>query len=216
MLNQWNTHPSLATRAYECHDFANSEVYQQILDGTYTQVKETPVEEEVVAAEVNVEAKSNDAPTVVLPEGFNIDAELARVNKELERYTCDAEKVDYAFAVISGIYSGILDAMFVGQCTITPEGIGLNHKQVNEFIQQILALIGIDDYPIFKRNRIANEKEDTEKVMLAASYLDERTVLEKLPFVTVDEVDKIMELKNVEDTDRFGDEGTEDNQGGEV
>ena len=143
MLNQWNSHPSLATRAYECHDFANSEVYQQILDGTYTQVKETPVEEEVVAAEVNVEAKSNDAPTVVLPEGFNIDAELARVNKELERYTCDAEKVDYAFAVISGIYSGILDAMFVGQCTITPEGIGLNHKQVNEFIQNYADARGI-------------------------------------------------------------------------
>jgi hypothetical protein len=32
----------------------------------------------------------------------------------------------------------------------------------------------------------------------------------------VDEVDKIMELKNVEDTDRFGDENPEEDQGGEV
>jgi len=64
--------------------------------------------------------------------------------------------------------------------------------QVNLFIQQILALHGIEDYPIFDRNRIANEKEETEMVMLAANYLDDETVLKKLPFITVDEVDGIL------------------------
>ena len=64
--------------------------------------------------------------------------------------------------------------------------------QVNEFIQQILALKGIEDYPVFDRNRISNEKEETEMIMLAANYLDKQTVLEKLPFVTVDEVDGIL------------------------
>lgn len=65
--------------------------------------------------------------------------------------------------------------------------------QVNEFIQQILALIGIeDDYPIFDRNRISNELEETQMVMLAANYLDDETVLRKLPFITVDEVDGIL------------------------
>ena len=71
--------------------------------------------------------------------------------------------------------------------------------QINLFIQQILALKGIDDYPIFDRNRIANEKEETEMIMLAANYLDDRTVLEKLPFITVDEVDAILARKGKED-----------------
>jgi hypothetical protein len=75
--------------------------------------------------------------------------------------------------------------------------------QVNEFIQQILALIGIDDYPIFKRNRIANEKEDTEKVMLAADLLDDRTILSKLPFVSPDEIETILINRGIEDENRL-------------
>lgn len=76
--------------------------------------------------------------------------------------------------------------------------------QVNEFIQQILALIGIeDDYPLFDRNRISNEKEETEMIMLAANYLDDETLLKKLPFVTVDEVDGILARKGNNDQDDF-------------
>ena len=76
-------------------------------------------------------------------------------------------------------------------------------KQVTIFIKQILALIGIKDEPVYKRNRITNEKEVTDMVMSARDVLDERTVLEKLPFVTVDEVPGIMSRKLTEDTGRF-------------
>lgn len=72
--------------------------------------------------------------------------------------------------------------------------------QVNLFIQQILELLGIEDYPIFDRNRIANEKEETEMLMLAANYLDDKTLLSKLPFVTVDEIDTILARKGNEDS----------------
>jgi hypothetical protein len=75
--------------------------------------------------------------------------------------------------------------------------------QANQFIQQILALLGIEDYPVFERNRIANEKEQTEMIMLAASYLDDATILRKLPFITVDEVDKILQLRAVGNSERF-------------
>ena len=64
--------------------------------------------------------------------------------------------------------------------------------QVSEFIQQILKLIGIEDTPIFKRNRISNEKEQTEMVLSAANFLDTETILNKLPFITVDEVASII------------------------
>ena len=52
---------------------------------------------------------------------------------------------------------------------------------------------------MFDRNRIANEKEETEMVMLAANYLDDKTVLDKLPFITVDEVDTILARKGAQD-----------------
>ena len=75
--------------------------------------------------------------------------------------------------------------------------------QANEFIQQILALIGLEDTPVFDRNRIVNEKEETEMVLLAANYLDQETILKKLPFVTVDEVDAILARKDAEDFSTF-------------
>ena len=70
--------------------------------------------------------------------------------------------------------------------------------QMIEFIQQILKLIGIEDTPIFKRNRISNQREQTEMVLLAAQYLDDETVLKKLPFITVDEVPEILAKKDSE------------------
>ena len=76
-------------------------------------------------------------------------------------------------------------------------------KQVTKFIKRILALIGIEDEPVYKRNRIVNEKEMTETVLQARDYLDERTILEKLPFVTVDEVPGIMSRRLAEDTGAF-------------
>lgn len=75
--------------------------------------------------------------------------------------------------------------------------------QIIEFIQQLLALTGISDNPTFKRNRIANQYEQTQMVMLAATYIDEQTVLEKLPWLTPDEVQTILDRKDGEDMERF-------------
>ena len=76
--------------------------------------------------------------------------------------------------------------------------------QVIEFIQQILHVAGIEsDDPIFKRNRISNQREQVEMVMLEASYLDEETVLNKLPNITPDEVKEILQRKDVEDMERM-------------
>lgn len=73
--------------------------------------------------------------------------------------------------------------------------------QVGEFIEQVLSLMGIEDTPLFKRNRISNEKEQTEMVLSAANYLDDETVLQKLPFITVDEVQSILARKDEEQMD---------------
>ena len=81
-----------------------------------------------------------------------------------------------------------------------------------DFIQNILEMMGIEDTPQFKRNRVSNQKEQTDMVVSAAQYLDEQTVLEKLPFVTVDEVDAILDRKDADSYNRFDDEDLEDEE----
>ena len=113
MLVQDETHPRLATRAYECYEWSQSTQYAGIINGTFTlrdKTKETAQEtaEEVVSADANVEAPSID----------RLNTELARVNQELERYTNHADKADYALAVASGFLSGLVDSLFVGDFSL--------------------------------------------------------------------------------------------------
>lgn len=75
--------------------------------------------------------------------------------------------------------------------------------QLIVYIKAILELLGIEDTPTFKRNPIINTKEQTETVMLAAQYLDDETILQKLPWVTVDEVPGILARKTGADASRF-------------
>ena len=113
MLVQDETHPRLATRAYECYEWSQSAQYSGIIDGTFTlrdKEKETAQEseEEVVAANAQAETPNID----------RLNAELARVTQELDRYTNHADKADYALAVTSGILSGLVDSLFVGEFSL--------------------------------------------------------------------------------------------------
>ena len=74
---------------------------------------------------------------------------------------------------------------------------------VTEFIQGILALIGIEDEPTYKRNRIANQTEETNMVLAAAEYLDNETVLKHLPFLNPDEIDSILDKTTEEEAERY-------------
>ena len=85
--------------------------------------------------------------------------------------------------------------------------------QIDEFIQQILNLMGIEDSPIFKRNRISNQKEQTDMVLSAADYLDDETILSKLPFITVDEIYQILANKDAEDQETFAQEEDMEDEG---
>ena len=75
--------------------------------------------------------------------------------------------------------------------------------QIREFIRKLFALIGIEDEPSFKWNRIANQTEETNMVLAAANYLDDESVLKHLPWLTPEEVDEILKRKVSEDINRF-------------
>ena len=74
---------------------------------------------------------------------------------------------------------------------------------VIEHIQGLLKLAGVDDYPAFRRSQISNEIETTQMIMQCANLLDTQTILEHLPFLTVDEVPAILERLEKEEADRM-------------
>jgi hypothetical protein len=83
---------------------------------------------------------------------------------------------------------------------------------------RLLKLLGIDDTPTYKWNRIANQTEETQMVMTAAQYLDDEAVLKHLPWLTPEEVDELLKRKAAEDMERLtaGQEEEDDEETDEV
>lgn len=78
--------------------------------------------------------------------------------------------------------------------------------QVIEFVQGLGELQGIEEEdatPIFKRNRVSNQLEQTQMVLAAGTYLDDETVIRHLPFISVDEVEEILKRKKNADVERY-------------
>lgn len=119
MLVQDETHPRLATRAYECYEWSKSQQLAEILNGTYTfddleRAQTKSEEQEVISADVSVTVSDSE-------QDVNLDKinhALHKVNAQLDRYTNKADRADYALAVTSGILSSILDSLFVGEFSL--------------------------------------------------------------------------------------------------
>lgn len=75
---------------------------------------------------------------------------------------------------------------------------------VSDAIVRLLALQGVDDTPIFNRNRISNQMEQVEMVVQEAAWLDQGTILRKLPNVTPEETNAIMASSENENMARMG------------
>lgn len=93
----------------------------------------------------------------------------------------------------------------------------LNYKSdmfegcVTDFILQLLEIVGIDDMPVYKRSQVVNESEVTTMVLAAAEYLDDETVLRKLPWIAADEVKDILVKRTAEEASRYQINQQEDN-----
>ena len=73
---------------------------------------------------------------------------------------------------------------------------------VIDFLQALFKIVGIEDEPSFTRSKVTNQLEQTQMVLLAANYLDDETILNKLPWLTQEEVAEILKRKAAEDIDR--------------
>lgn len=75
---------------------------------------------------------------------------------------------------------------------------------VSDAIIQLLELQGIEDTPIFKRQRISNVKEQVEVLVQEAAWLDQATILRKLPNISPDEMQAVLIANEGEDIERAG------------
>lgn len=66
----------------------------------------------------------------------DIDAELERVNQELQAYRCDAGMEDYALAVLCGILAGAVDAFLIKQTEVTKESVTAVPRQLLDCLQR--------------------------------------------------------------------------------
>lgn len=81
---------------------------------------------------------------------------------------------------------------------------------VTEAIRALLALIGVDDSPTYHRRKTTNQPEVTSMVLSAGEYLDDETILKHLPFLNIDEIDEILMRKDEEESGRFDDISSDD------
>ncbi len=73
---------------------------------------------------------------------------------------------------------------------------------VIDFLQALFKIVGIEDEPSFTRSKVTNQLEQTQMVLLAANYLDDEAILNKLPWLTQEEVTEILKRKAAEDIER--------------
>lgn len=149
MIVEWNSHPLLATRAYECYDWSHTDLYQRIINGTYTKTaadrsaaadkEESPV----LTAEVSATVKGPRGPARADPAAADaLEERLRQLNAEIQRYTLHDERALYAYGISCGIISGWLDSLFFSDTAIFGNNLVFSHRQVNNFIQEYASARG--------------------------------------------------------------------------
>ena len=162
----------------------------------------------VKAAAVDDEAKA-EAHTIDVPYQSR-EAYLNRLEKDIIKdfMGLDAEKIQGGNVTATQIKAAYEPLS---------EKADRFEAQVIQHLLAILKLAGIEDYPKFRRSQMSNETEQTQMVMQCANILDTQTILEHLPFLTVDEVPAILERLEKEEAERmpFVEEQEGENNGAE-
>jgi len=89
--------------------------------------------QEIMLVDISIE------PSELSDTQLALNDDLDKINAQLERYTCHAQKEEYALAIASGILAGAIDAFYVGDTPLfgvgTEEARANVNRQVNQFIQ---------------------------------------------------------------------------------
>ena len=70
---------------------------------------------------------------------------------------------------------------------------------VDEFLEDLFELVGIDDVPTFNRDMISNQLEYTQMILAAAPQIGDDMVLKKLPWLSPEDVELIKAERDSEE-----------------
>lgn len=182
----------------DCYDFIMSGMANSIDETSafYWTLEGTgAMDDEDLVAFVN---RMKQLHAVVLGRGQEAEAHTLSVpvdaNKMLLDYLKDDMYENFGLMNPSKALSGNLTATAI-RLAYQPQDDKCSDFEycLRDFIYKLLELLGIDDEPTFRWNRIANQQEETSMVMSVANHLDEETLLNHIPWLTPEEVQHVLE-----------------------
>ena len=110
-----------------------------------------------------------------------------------------------------------LDVEILKAGNVTATQINAAYEPLNEaadefefctirFINELLELLGVDDYPKFTRSQERNKAEETDMVLSAAALIPRDVAIDKLPFLTPEEKEEAKRIAAEEDIARMTEE----------
>lgn len=154
----------------------------------------------VKAAVVDADGAKAEAHTIDVPYAAR-EAMLERIQKDLYR---DAQVLDVDVISASAKTATEIRAAYQPM----DNKVDQYEYCVLQFLSELFKIVGVNDEPKFTRSRIVNQMEETQMILMAAQYLDDETLLNKLPWLTPEEVKLIIERRDDSEMKRFG--GTND------
>ena len=196
----------------DCYDFVKSGLANEIDDtsGIYWVLKNSGGMDDLDIARFLDRMRTLRAATVDSDDGGGAEAHTLDVPYQareamLTRLRSDLYE-DFQLVDMDKIMSGNLTATAIRMGYQSQDDkCGDFEYCIRDFIGKLLALLGIEDTPSFQWNRIANQLEETQMVLMAANYLDDESILRHLPWVLPEEVDEIMRRRDEEDVSRVED-----------
>ena len=193
----------------DCYDFVKSGLANEIDDtsGIYWVLKNSGGMDDVDIARFLDRMRTLRAATVDSDDGGGAEAHTLDVPYQareamLTRLRSDLYE-DFQLVDMDKIMSGNLTATAIRMGYQSQDDkCGDFEYCIRDFIGKLLALLGIEDTPSFQWNRIANQLEETQMVLMAANYLDDESILRHLPWVLPEEVDEIMQRRDEEGVSR--------------
>lgn len=196
----------------DCYDFIKSGFANQIDDtsGVYWILKNTGAMDDKDLAQFVQRMKSVKATMVDGRDGTDVDAHTLDVPVEARKTMLDILRRDlYEDAQMLDV------AALAGAEKTATEISAAYQPQDNkcsdfeyfliDFIRQICAVAGIENpEPAFTWNKVINQAEETNMILSAAEYLDDETVLNKLPWILPEEVPEILKRRDEADLKRMG------------
>lgn len=131
-----------------------------------------------------------------------IDGDATAIDKLEARLYRDFQAFDPASVTAANQSATAIRAAYVPldlKCDIELE------PQVTEFVLGILKLAGIDDEPTYQRNRLINDTEETQKILMQAEHFDEEYIRQKLLTINgdIDMLEEINKRMDAEDSKRL-------------